>query len=193
MGLVQTVAPTTEPVLRADLKLHSRIIGTDQDPIIDLFLMSSREYVETRLSRQMITATWEYTFDSFDETYIDLPITPVASVEDIKYFDTDGAEQTIDDANYYVDTSSEPCRIQAKSTYSWPETDCRPAGIKVTFVAGWTQASLVPKPLRMAITLLAAAYYENREAYSDIKFMPIPFGVDSLMDLFRWHSNSFVS
>jgi len=64
-GLVQTVAPAAEPVSLAEAYEHCRADPGTEDGLITRMIRSARRYVETVLRRQLMTATWQLTLDTF--------------------------------------------------------------------------------------------------------------------------------
>lgn len=166
MGRSQTVAPATEPLSLADAKLHLRVVSDDDDDLITALIQGAREYVETFLRRQLVTATWAMTLDEFPDSDgdITLPLPPLASVTSIAYVDGDGDDQTLDSANYTVHTNCEPGKITLAYGESWPSTRDQPDAVTVTFVAGYGAAAAVPAGIVAAIKLVLGDLYENREA-----------------------------
>ena len=166
MGRSQTVAPATEPLSLGDAKLHLRVVSDDDDDLITALIQGAREYVETFLRRQLVTATWAMTLDEFPDSDgdITLPLPPLASVTSIAYVDGDGDDQTLDSANYTVHTNCEPGKITLAYGESWPSTRDQPDAVTVTFVAGYGAAAAVPAGIVAAIKLVLGDLYENREA-----------------------------
>jgi len=101
----------------------------------------------------------------------------------IRYYDTDDTEYFMDAGDYFIDTKSEPGRACLKYGKTWPSTTLRPNnGICVTYVAGYTQASDVPKSWKQAMLLLIGHLYENREAVVIAQSgSRLPNGVESLL------------
>jgi len=62
-----------------------------------------------------------------------LPFGPVIEVESIKYLDSTGVEQTVDEADYRVIQN----RIWFGSGYSFPSTYCAPDAVKIRYQAGY--------------------------------------------------------
>ena len=118
MSLVQTAAPSVEPVTTTNQKDWMRVDGSDEDTIIGNLAAASRAYVEMSTNRQMITATWVYKFDTFPQGDLVLPISPLQSVTSITYVDTAGATQTWSNSLYTVDCSRVRGRIKRRTRYS---------------------------------------------------------------------------
>ena len=179
-------APAVEPILPSDLKLHMRVDSEEENTLILAYIRAARIYLEDAKNQQFITATWEYRCEEFPDEFV-LNRSPLQSVTSIKYYDTDDVLQTLDSSLYEVDTYSVPGRVRPADGETWPVVDDRYNAITVTFVAGYgTSGSDVPEPTRHAIRLLAAHWFENREATTvNARIDEIPIGVRALMDLDR--------
>jgi hypothetical protein len=118
------------------------------------------------LGRALGPQTIEYTADAWrrDRRYRDrcvhafvLPCPPIISITSVKYVDVDGAEQTIDTANYvlYGDT------VTLKPTYSLPCVGSFADPIRVRYQAGYNGTAVasggtgsIPAAAKQAIILL---------------------------------------
>lgn len=198
--------PAQEPITLAQFKEHARISRDDEDATIKGYIAAARLYAETRQRRQLITATWRLTLDGFpcagvtypygcytygtepDQFAIKVPRPPLQSVTSITYVDTDGVTQTLDDDLYRVDAESEPGRITPAYNQSWPYTRPQTNAVTVTFVAGYgATPATVPATTRQAIEMLAAHFYENREAIlTGTIATPTPLAVESLLEAESW-------
>jgi uncharacterized phiE125 gp8 family phage protein len=94
-SLVQTVAPTEEPIALEDAKQHLNIDATDKDAALVRMISGVRSYVEQYLNRGLLTQTWKMTLDGFADD-VDLPMAaPLQSVTSVKYYDASGVLQTL--------------------------------------------------------------------------------------------------
>jgi len=187
MSITQTVAPSVEPVVTADQKTWMRVDGTDEDTLIGSLAAAARAYVEMATSRQCITATWVLKLKNFPAGDIVLPIFPLQSITSIKYYDSNDTQQTWSSALYDVDTAMEPGRIRPVSGEDYP-SDVRgyTDDIEITFVSGdGDAASDVPDGVLAAIKILAANWFENREANTPIGLTPVPMSLESLIWQYR--------
>lgn len=163
MGLTLVTAPDSEPVVRTEVINHLRLEpDTEEDTLLDSQTMAARGYVEQATGRKLITQTWRLTLDCFPCEFR-LPYPPLQSVTSIKYLDTDGVEQTLDTAEYEVDTTNVPGRVVLAYGKYWPLTRQTINAVRVTFVCGYGDPSDVPEELKAAIHLIQAGLYENRE------------------------------
>jgi uncharacterized phiE125 gp8 family phage protein len=133
-----------EPVTLEDLKSHLAIDFEDWDPLLEEFLLSAREEVESytglSLVESNITARWE------ELTTRELPYGPVKSVTSVQdKDDVDLTCHTLEGLDFKT--------IKANS--------CSPTVVK--YLAGFDE---VPAGLRLAIMKLATDHFTNRTAVS---------------------------
>lgn len=168
MALTIDTEPTTEPLTTQEVKDHARIDISDDDTYIDALVTAARMSAEVFTNRQFITATWKLNLDKFpsgDNEIIELPRPPLASITSVKYYDTDGVQQTLTDVtDYQVDTISEPGRLAPAPSTFWPAVQSEKLNaVEVIYVAGYGAASAVPQGIKQALLLLVGHWYERRE------------------------------
>ena len=174
--------PASEPVTLNEAKLHCHIDGTDEDSSITNLIVAAREYCESYQNRAYITQTIEMTLDGWPRFPVEIPRPPLASVASIKYYGTDNVEYTLDAANYFVDTSSEPGRICLAHGVSLPTVTLRKiSSVKITYTAGKATAS---QKVKQSILMLVAHWCANKEATGKMTD-EIQFAVHSLLSLDR--------
>lgn len=180
-----STAPSAEPISTTEAKLDLKIDSTDEDDLLTILIKASRETVEMRTGRSLITQTRVIKLDYFPCTdTIKLPNGPVQSVTHIKYYDDDEVLQTLSSSDYWVDTDSDIARVVIKN--SWPSTYDRPNAVVVTYSCGYgTAGSSVPSPLRKAMLFILGHMYENRQnvivSGSSTGVLEIPMGAEYLM------------
>lgn len=195
-----SVEPTVEPVSLAEMKLHLRVDDdiTGDDAMISALITAARQKVEIETRRALVTQTQIMRLDGFPRSdcpdlAIVLPNPPVQSVTSITYVDTAGDTQTLDSADYLVDTTTTPARITPVYNGSWPLARAQMNAVAVTFIAGYAPgsgsptdyAANVPQALKAAIKLLVGHWYENREAIGPATLKVLPMAVDSLIWNYR--------
>jgi uncharacterized phiE125 gp8 family phage protein len=186
MNLVVVTSPTEEPVTVAQVKAQCRVENSADDALIAIYLTAAREKCEEMARRAFITQTLRLSLDEWPlGRVLRLPRPPLISVTSIIYTDDEGVATTWAAANYVIDTDSEPGRISPDPDTTWPFTSealRSLGGIKITYTAGYGAASACPKKYQQAVLLLAAHFYERREASSEVDLKDIPFGVAALLD-----------
>ncbi|MDE2441879.1 MAG: head-tail connector protein [Betaproteobacteria bacterium] len=120
-----------------------------------------------------------------------IPISTLLSVESIKYTDPGGVLQTMNAADYKVDTMSEPARIVPAFGKNWPTTRQEISAVEVNFTVGYGAAAAVPEGIKAAIIMYAKAHYEA--AFDDAKnneYDRRMRAIDALLIPYRVHSFS---
>lgn len=207
-ALIQTIAPTVEPCTVAELKAQARIdtAQAEEDGILQLYLTTARQQVERETGRQVMLATYEMRLDAFPCTGSDwwdwqpgmkLPRPPLLALSAVTYVDDAGVIQTMDPADYVVDTASDPGRLLLAYNASWPSPRNQPHAVKVTFQAGYgatydtgsstwlPDVDKVPAGLKTIILLWAALLYENREPVGEKETFQVPLTIDRFLWPYR--------
>jgi len=167
MSLKLITAPVTEPVSLSEIKEYLRFDTSDTsfDNILNTLIIAAREYCENFQNRTYITQTWELTFDYFPDFPLKIPKPPLQSVLNIKYIDYLGVETIFDPSNYIVDTDSEPGRIAFAYNKSWPSVTLQSVNaVKIQFVAGYGDATVVPENVKLAMKVFITHRFENPES-----------------------------
>lgn len=180
--LVESAAPTTEPVSAAELRTHMRedLDDSVNNAYIETLITVARRYVEARTNRSFVSTTWALYLDEFADV-IYLPRSPVSSVTSIQYVDTTGTTQTLSSTLYRTDLFSQPARITTAYGTVWPVPQGVTNAVIVTFVSAYTT---VPAEAKHAIKLLASHWYAQREqVVSGTIVTPIPMQADALIGI----------
>jgi uncharacterized phiE125 gp8 family phage protein len=165
MALVMMAGPAAEPISLAEAKAHLRIDGNDEDALLASLIAAARMAVERTLSLALITESWSLYLDGWPRSgTIVLPIQPAQAVTAVRVYDPDDEPATVNSETYSVDVLSEPARL----VLSAGAVQLSPARLlnafEVAFTAGYgDEASDIPSPLRHAIKLLVAHWFEQRE------------------------------
>lgn len=187
---LSTVTPPAElltandPVLRQQLRLEADETGNDE--LLSAICAAARQKAENYTRRRFLTQTLQLRRDGFGPGVIDLGVAPVVSIESIKYLDTAGVWQTVPEASYRLLVSSVPAAVVPEYGRIWPVPRAGGDTVEIRFEAGFgADQSFVPADLVHAVRLLAAHYFENREAANSIGSEEIPMGFRSLLDEWR--------
>lgn len=158
-------APTEEPVSLSEAKTHCRVDVGDDDAYITALITVARDQAEKITRRALITQTWDLVLDKFPPSThaISIPFAPLASVTSIIYADSNGDSQTWSSSLYTVDSSNEPGAVVPAYGQYYPATRSHINSITVKFIAGYGDATAVPKAIKQAILMMIGHFYERRE------------------------------
>lgn len=164
-GTVLVTAPTEEPLTVAEAEHQTGAPAEVHRQHFMASITAARQFIESRLNRQLVTATWDQKLDRFPSgrECIKLPKAPLQSAA-ITYYDAAGSLQTLATSVYKVVTSREPGEIHLKYGQAWPVTYAEPDVVIVRFVAGYGAASAVPQGIKQAMKLLVTHWFEDRSA-----------------------------
>lgn len=157
--------PDVEPITRARAKEHLRLDSdfTLDDDLLDAYISAARDQAEKYCNRSFALADFFLILARFPggSNPIALPDPQTVAVSAVTYIDDTGAEQTVDSADYTLDTD----RQQIRPTGEWPTGA---TSIKVSYSAGpdgsASPAEQPPKSVIQAMLLLIADMYELRQS-----------------------------
>lgn len=191
MGLKLITPAATDPITLVEAKAQLRVTDNDSDTEIGNMVKAATRYAEMFLGRALIDQTWDLYLDKFPLAEIKIPLPPLIEVGSVNYFDGDGVEQTLDVANYYVDSASQPGWIVPQSNLQWPSTLSAVNSVRIRFRAGYLDnnsppVANVPFDIKAAILLLLGAFYEHREeTIVGSTSVRLPFSAETLLRNYR--------
>jgi uncharacterized phiE125 gp8 family phage protein len=163
MSSILISPPAVEPVTLAEAKAFLRVEHADDDALIGALLRAARSLVEAQTRRALITQTWRLVRDDWpaDGRIEVLPV-PLIELAGACVREASGAAQGIDLQAFAVDGAAAPAVI-AFPPWSLPPPGRAVAGIEIDVTVGYGDAPAdMPEPLKHAVRLLAAHWYENR-------------------------------
>jgi uncharacterized phiE125 gp8 family phage protein len=175
--------PALEPVTLAEAKAHLRLDGEDDDAWLTTAIATARRHVESVTRRVLIEQEWRLWLDAWPESgMVRIPVVPLIAVDAVTVYDGDGEAHVVDPETYSVDKASAPARLRL-------ETPLAPGealnGIEIDLTAGYgDEADDVPSPLRHAILMLVAHWYEYR-GLGEAAEATTPAGFDALVAPYR--------
>lgn len=209
----RTTDPATEVATVAEMDIFLRgdnVLESVDGELLTTLIQAAREYAEEFTRRAFITQTWTAYMDRWPQTKdplgwwdgvregsiamgqansLTLPIGPLQSVTSVSTFDDDNTETTFDAVNYFLNTTRTPGEIILNTEATWPVFTRNRNGVKVVYVCGYgDNATDVPAPLRTAVKMLAAHWYENREftkTQSDMNQAVAPIHLQSILNRYK--------
>lgn len=174
MPIVRLTNPDWLPVTLDAAKDHLLVDGVDakRDARIETALRSAIEHVEMYSGRLLARATYALTLEDWPaRRLIEVPAAPVISVDEVAYYDIDGATQIVADSNYVVEIRPDGALVVFNSEFSAPALYYERAGrVTVAFTAGYENPAesgsgddpelSLPYTLRAAVLMKTEAIFE---------------------------------
>lgn len=208
MGLVLLSAPGALVVSRARFKTWARVDDPSdageqatQDAEIDELLTDVGLHIEDEVGERLISQQWRWDFHGWPNPsrldhrrvsgiggvvgadVIELPVGPVISVDSIEYYaSADGADTTLATNKYVVTKSRRRARVEPAYGECWPEVREREDAIRITMTVGYgAEESNIPGPIKRAALIIAAHWWEHREAVMMGNYSTIPHSAERIL------------
>lgn len=154
-------APAFEPVPLAEAKDFLRVEHDDDDDLIAALVAGARIHIEAQTRRALITQSWRLTRDAWPaEGRIAVRPSPLQSLDVVRVFDAAGNATVLDLQGFIVDSAGSAI---AFAPWSPAQPGRAAAGIELDVTCGYgDDPTDVPEPLRQAVRMMAAHWYDNR-------------------------------
>ena len=159
-----------------EAKAHLRVEHTHEDALIAGLINAATRNAESITGTRITQAQVVKKFNQFSSEMI--LEWPLISIDQIKYIDKTGTEQTLHDSVSSPNVTSAVFQVvsrwQANLAQSkpyitlaynqaWPETQTQPEAVTVVYTSGYNQ-TVIPDDIRQALLLMVGHLYANREA-----------------------------
>ena len=192
---VLVTPPVIKPVTLTEVKAALDIGYTAKDDLLNGLIDAATSYLDGWtgiLGRCLVEQTWRQDFDSFFAC-MPLPLLPVLSATSVKYYDSDGAEQTVDPASYSVQANDLGSFVRFIDAFSAPGLRADQPAVSVTYKAGYANGgtdpsftSTVPAAIKQAMFLMIRQWFDNpSNAAVGVTVASMPMAVDALLAPYR--------
>jgi len=148
----------------AEAKKHLKVDTSADDDYIDNLISAATESAQIFTNRYFINST----IIQYGDTWSDIATlfkSPVSSVDEITYYDSDNSLETLATSVYLTDVNHQPARIGLKPNQSFPSLADRISAVIVEYTVGYgSSAANVPEGIRQAVLLTVGNWYENRQS-----------------------------
>jgi uncharacterized phiE125 gp8 family phage protein len=184
MASILLTPPAVEPLSLAEAKAFLRVETADDDSLIAALIAAGRIHVERQAGLALITQGWRLVLDCWPENgRIALRPTPVRALIAARVFDFDGEGRAVDLRPFVLDATTS---VLSFRPWTLPMPTRIAAGIELDVAAGFGDAAAdVPEPLRQAVRLFVAHWYENRGVVGGMQGAPLPPNAAALVAAYR--------
>ncbi|MBW6421259.1 head-tail connector protein [Rhizobium sp. XQZ8] len=185
MTYAQTTPPSAEPLTLAEIKVHLRIDGTDEDALLTSLIATAREHLERETGLCLITQSWRlYLYRWPKDGIARIEKYPVRTIDAVTVYEADGAAVEVPLEDHLLDGEGRPARLWLKSP---PTPGQAMNGIEIDFSAGFGEAGAdVPDTLKRAMSIHTGHMFAFRGVISpDQQPAGIPDGYERLIAPYR--------
>ena len=166
-GETLITAAATEPLTMTEVKTHLGLpsANNDFDAQLSALIETARRFFEEWTNRQIVSATWDFTFDAFPvgRQPLLVPRSPIQSITSVTYTDADGNSTTWSSSNYTVDVAFEPGRVFPVFNGVWPVARGIEGALVVRAVCGYGTAAQVPASVKACLLMLVDDWFNERD------------------------------
>lgn len=186
--LIMTATPAAEPITIDEAREFARELES-ADAVLNRLIPAAREFVETALGFQLVTAEYRLSMPAFPDCGMPIPLPrgPVQSVDLVQFLDTDGNPVTLAAGVDYVASGIGDVRSRCAFLHpvnsAWPR-NVRPLPESVTIETtnGFGGPGDVPFMIRAAISSLVAYWSEERVPAWDRTLRESPLHVSRMLN-----------
>ena len=173
MSSILLNGPAVEPLTLDEARAFLRVEHNDDDEVIATLIVGSRVHVEAQTRRALITQSWRLSADCWPE-YGRFRVVPgpLQSLTAARVYDLANVAHSVSATIFVPDFGASDLMFVPWAV----RPPGRPtSGIELDVVVGYGDNALdVPEPLRQAIRLLVAHWYENRGLVLPARTQPSP-------------------
>jgi len=169
-------------------KSHLRVDHADDDTLIGALIDAAADLAEHLTGRTLITRTRTHRVAEFGER-VPLPGAPVTAISDVKYLDTTGAEVTLSNTLYALESGTDWPSVVPVVGATWPAVQPdRADAVRIAYSAGYgADDTAVPSAIKQWMLLCVGTWYNLRESVvAGVSVAELPRGAwDALLDPYR--------
>lgn len=145
--------PVALPLDADDVRARLNLGDELSDDVLEAYIKAATGQIDGWdgwLGRALVQQQWRMTLEYFPCESLRIPLPPLISVDEIRYFDSTGTQQTWPDDQYRTVGQY----LVPNNGVSFPAIQWRPDAIQIEFTAGYgDDGADVPEPIRQAICL----------------------------------------
>ena len=165
--LTRLTSPANLPVSLSEAKKHLRVSESDSthDSHLLLLIEAATERLEDDIDRQIVTANYkqsQLSWNELDDNYSSIKLykRAITDIISVKYYDSDGVQQTLDPSKYTYDAGR--TRLWPAAGEKWPDTASEQNSnkVEIVFTAGYgLTGNTIPRSMKTAILLSVGKWF----------------------------------
>lgn len=187
-GLKVIEAPASEPIDIGVARGHLNLASGEHDRLItDVYIPAARQRAEAATGRHLIHTKLRLTLARFPRGAVVLPRGPLASVESVTFYDSEGTQQElVEGDDFRVLADREPGELEPVAGY-WPTVESgRRDAVAVEFTVGYGEtAANVPAALISGVLIVLGHLFQNRqEVVTGVTVARVPDAAAAIFEQF---------
>jgi uncharacterized phiE125 gp8 family phage protein len=184
MSAILLTPPAVEPLSLEEARDFLRVDYTDDDALIAALIAGARMQVEAETRRALMTQSWRLVADRWPaDGRIAVRPSPLQSLSAARVYDCANNAQALDVQAFVPDLGASALIF---APWAVPAPGRPQAGIELDVVVGYGGAATdAPEPLRQAMRLLVAYWYDNRGLTAAGEAGALPQAVATLIAPYR--------
>lgn len=156
---IRVDGPAVEPVSLAEARAHLRLDDTHEDDLVAALIEAGRLLLESATRLAFIKQSWRLILEEAPRGMrLHLPLAPIIAITEIRALDAQGTASVIDQQHYRLRPGAQPPLLMLDDSFPRPK-----GGIEIDLEVGFGAApEQVPAPLRQALRMLIARWFEDR-------------------------------
>ncbi len=181
MKTIVTTPPSGYVVPLNDIKAHLRIIGNEQDALLQSLSLAAQQYLERATGWTLLKTRLTSYYD--DVGSICISRRPALIVHGVSYVDPSGTTVALDSGDYTIVRHSLDYGVQLNKTI---ELGAQPNRIIVDYSVGYETAAAVDELLKAALKGLVAHWYSNPSpVVTGTISTELPYWIETIIDTYR--------
>lgn len=158
--LKQLTTPDDMGITLQQAKDFLRVEYSEDDALIESMVKGATRVAQSFINQQISECQYVMALDEFEKE-IKL-LSPVKTIDSVKYYDADNVLQTVNPSNYYLVDIGLPNKLCFTTGFSIPALYDRPDAVQITFTSGMNN---IADDIKAFIRIRVATLYQSREEY----------------------------
>lgn len=159
MTPIRLDGPAVEPVSLAEARAHLRLEETHEDALVTTLIEAGRLLLESATRLIFINQSWRLILEEAPGgARLRLPLAPIIAITEIRAIDAAGQASIVDPQQYRLRAGAAPPLLILEDGFANAQ-----GGLEIDLEVGFGSApENVPAPLRQALRMLVARWFEER-------------------------------
>lgn len=182
MTAMLLAGPIKEPVTLDEIKAYLKIEADAEDDLLRAFITTARIHLEHLTSRHFVTQSWRVLIEAPIGEQIRMPLQPITMLTSIALLNAEGDVTDLDNGALAIRSPGDPALLFNGKALTLQQGQ----RLQLDMVTGYgDEPEDVPPPLRLAIKMVVADWFEKRLVYEPDAAPSLSKAIQSLIAPYR--------